>query len=464
MEFSINNIWFFLKKRVILIALCTWLGLLIFFIFTKAVISPTYSASVQMYVNTKDTAASYELNDLYYAQKVVATYINFLKTKVFYDRVLEECKLNYTAAELKSMTDIHALNNTEIFQISVTSPSAEDSYLLVTAMQKLAPEHIRGIKASAEINVVDPVDYPAGPSGPNTLYNTAIGGLLGLILSLTIAFLWEIIDVNVKSQEELKRKYYKPILGVIPNYHAHKARKDLEQMIYSKLHRKTSRNDERIKDDTNFLITEAYKELRTNLRYTLSKEGCKRILINSPVSQDGKSTICTNIGITIAQTGARVLLLDCDLRKGRLHNFFKTKSNPGMSELLIGLVKEKDVIQQTFYDNLHIITMGKTPPNPTELFSGGQMEELLRNLEKNYDYIIIDSPPVNIVSDALSLTKLVDGVVIVVRENFTSHPNIAGAVNKLEFVDAKILGFVFNGASIKLGSNSKSKYYYYETK
>ncbi|MDF2544872.1 MAG: hypothetical protein K0S47_4590 [Herbinix sp.] len=130
-------------------------------------------------------------------------------------------------------------------------------------------------------------------------------------------------------------------------------------------------------------------------------------------------------------------------------------------ELLIGLAKEKDVIQNTIYHNLQVITMGKTPPNPAELLTGSQMEELLKVLEKNYDFIIIDSPPVNVVSDALSLTKLVDGVIIVARENITSHPNIAGAISRLEFVDAKIIGFVFNGVSIKKGNKSKSQYYYY---
>jgi len=461
MEFSINDIISLLWKRVVLITFCTLSGLCIFFAFSKVVVNPTYSATVQMYVNSNGTTtSSIDLNDLYYVQKVVTTYINFLKTKVFYAQVIKESGLNYTTGELNDMTEINSVNNTEIFRISVTSTSAEDSYRLVTAMQKLAPEFIKSIKVSAEISVVDPVVYPTGPSGPNVLFNTAIGGLLGFLLSVTITFLWEIIDINVKSQDEIKRKYNKPILGVIPNYEKHSTKRNLIQMIYSIIHKNLTRNDRTLKEDTAFLITEAYKELRTNLRYTMRKDGCKRILINSPISQDGKSTICTNLGITIAQTGARVLLIDCDLRKGRLHNFFSMRSNPGISELLIGLVKEKDAIQNTMYDNLQVITMGKIPPNPAELLASGQMEELLKSLEKNYDFIIVDAPPVNVVSDALSLIKLVDGVILVVREKFTSHPNIVSAISKIEFIEAKIIGFVFNGVSIKRGSKSNSEYYY----
>lgn len=492
MELSINDIISLLWKRSVLIVACTISCLFIFFAFTKYAISPTYTASVQLYVNSNNSNSTFDLNDLNYAQKVVNTYINFLKTKVFYIQVVEESKLNYSASEVEDRTEISSVNNTEIFQISVTTNSAEDSYLLVTAMQKLAPLHIKSIKEDAQISVVDPAVYPTGPSGPNILFNSAVGGLLGLFLSISFVFLWEILDVNVKNQDDLKRKYSKPVLGVIPDYYEHRRKGNLIQMIRSiknrisvrelsgakkrsKIKNNTRTNakikarlngfdnirrDEVIKADTDFLITEAYKELRTNLRYTLNNDGCKRILVNSPISQDGKSTICTNLGLTIAQTGARVLLIDCDLRKGRLHNFLNLKSNPGMSELLIGMIKEKDALQQTRLENLQVISLGKIPPNPTELLSGGQMEEILRSLEKSYDFILIDSPPVNVVSDALSLTKLVDGVILVVRENFTSHPNIAGALTKLEFVNAKILGFVINGVSMKRGNKTKSKYYY----
>jgi polysaccharide biosynthesis transport protein len=460
MSFSINDIIALLRKRLILIIICTLSGLCVFFVFTRVAIDSTYSASVQLYVNFNETTSSIDLNDLYYAQKVVATYINFLETKVFYAQVIEESGLDYSVNELKNMIEIKAVNNTEIFQISVTSNSAETSYKLVTVMQELAPEHIKSIKSSADIRVVDPVTYPTGPSGPNTLYNTALGGLLGFLLSVSTIFLWEIVDVKVKNQDEIKNKYNKAILGSIPNYNNHRAKRTLHQVLITIIHRGKAKKEKAIKDDRGFLITEAFKELRTNLRYSLSKDGCKKILINSPNSQDGKSTICTNLGITLAQTGARVLLLDCDLRKGRLHSIFNLKSIPGTSELLIGLTKEKDVIQSTGYDTLHVIAMGKIPPNPAELLAGGQMEALLNALEKNYDYIIIDSPPVNVVSDALSLTKLVDGVVLVVREKATTHPDIAGAVSRLEFVDAKIIGFVFNGMSIQPGNKSKSKYYH----
>lgn len=460
MEFTINDMISLLWKRFIAITLCTLLGLIISFTYTKLAINPTYSSSVQLYVNSNDTTSSVDLNELYYVQKVVTTYINFLRTKAFYAMVIKESGLNYSAVELKNMTTISAVNNTEIFQISVTSNNPEDTYKLVTAMQKVAPEHIKRIKASAEISVVDPAVYPAGQSGPNLFYNTIIGGTIGFFLSICIFLLLEIMDVNVKDEDDLKRKYNKPILGVIPKYGKDRIKKSLLQRIRFLLHKKSKRNGIVVLDETDFLVTEAYNELRTNLRYTFNQEGCNRILINSPIPQDGKSTISTNIAKAIAQTGKRVLLMDCDLRKGKLHRLFNLTNSPGISELLIGLVKEKDAIQYTENENLQVITMGKIPPNPTELLAGSRMEELLISLEKNYDFIIIDSPPVNVVSDSLSLAKLVDGVILVAREQFTSHPDIASAISKMEFVEARIIGFVFNGVSF-MGRNKPNYKYYH---
>lgn len=463
MEFSMKEIIALLTKRFVLIALCTLAGLATFFIINRYVTKPSYTASVQMYVSSTETATTANLNELNYAQKVVTTYINFLQTKVFYKQVIEESHMNYTQAQLKKMTTIQSVNNTEIFQISVTSYDPEDSYQLVAAMQIVAPKLIKNIKNTADISVVDPVVFSTIPTGPNIILNTFLGGIIGFLLSVLALFLWEMVDVNVKNQEDLIKKYQIPILGTIPNYELHQKRSYLLSKLnpFHHKHRKQVRIDKLINEDTKFILSEAYKALRTNLRYTLRREGCKKVLFNSPIPEEGKSTTCTNVGITIAQTGARVLILDCDLRKGRLHIFYNIKSTPGISDILSGMYNEKDAIQDTAYANLQVITMGAIPPNPTELLASTQMEELLKKLEKNYDYILIDSPPVNVVSDALSLVKLVDGVVIVVRENITSHPNIANAITKYQFVETKILGFVLNGVSMTQGNKSKSKYYAY---
>jgi capsular exopolysaccharide synthesis family protein len=416
-----------------------------------------------MYVNPNDVTAAADLNELNYAQKVVTTYINFLQTKVFYEQVIEDTNLGYSMKQLKEMTKIQPINSTEIFEISVTTFDPEEAYLLCMTMQSVAPELIKNIRSSAQISVVDPVAFPEEPSGPNIIVNTAIGGIIGFLLSVLLSFIWELIDVSVKDQEELQNRYKLPILGAIPSYNPNTQSKikliNYIPFLKKKIDKKyVSRI---LKEDTKFVIKEAYNSLRTNLRFTLRKDNCKKLLISSPIPEEGKSTTSTNLAITIAQTGAKVLLLDCDLRKGRLHSFFKVNSTPGISDVLSGMFDEVEAIQDTQYENLQVITLGIIPPNPTELLASVQMEELIRRLEKKYDYIIIDSPPVNVVSDALSLVKMVDGVILVVREGITSHSNITSALTKYKFAEANVLGFVINVVSLNQGNKSKSQYYYY---
>lgn len=463
MEFSLSEILKLLFRQLKLIAICIILGLCIFYIKYSCFTSPTYTASVQLYVSSGDDTSSTKLNDLTYAQKVVTTYIGFLQTKTFFKQVSEECGLNYGPDQLKAMTTIQTVNNTEIFQISVTSTSAQDSYKLVKTMQDIAPNHIKSIKDKTIISVVDPVVLPMGPSGPNIRTNTIVGGFLGFTFSVLFVLLIEIFDIKVKNQEDIRKRYEIPLIGAIPNFNLNNRKKYFFFKLFpfvTKARRFRSLN-RTVKEESKFLINEAYNSLRTNLRFTVRKEGCKKIIISSPLPDDGKSTTSTNLAITIAQTGAKVLLLDCDLRKGMLHKFFKIKSAPGISDALSGIMGEKDVIQYTNYENLDVITMGEAPPNPTELLGSIQMDELIKRLEKNYDYIIIDSPPVNVVSDSLSLVKLVDGVVIVVREGITTHPNITAAVNKYKFIGANILGIVINGTNVAQNNKTNSNYYYY---
>ncbi len=461
MDFSLKGIVSLLLKRSIIIVLCTLLGMGLFYGINKSVSQPVYTASAKLYVYTKMTSQSADISELYYAQKAVNTYINILRTNVFYNQVIEKAGVSFTPGALNACTTIKVVDNTEIFEISVTTGSAYDSYKLAAAMQDVAPSYIKNIKSTAEISIVDPVVFNSIPVVPNLLNFALLGAFLGCFLSVGIVLLAEFMDSSVKTEDELAKHYQLPILGAIPNYHtAMKGKRNMLTQFIPNYGKSSDSNEENlISEDSKFMIIEAYKALRTNLRYILRNDGCKKIIVNSPLPEDGKSTTCTNLGITIVQTGARVLLMDCDLRKGRLHHYFNLKNTPGVTDVLSGVINEKDALQATEYENLYIMSMGSLPPNPTELLGSTQMEELVKRLEKNFDYIIFDTPPVNVVSDVLSLINLVDGIVIVVRESKTTYPNLTKAITKYEFIDQKILGVVFNATTQYQGK--KSKYYYH---
>lgn len=205
-------------------------------------------------------------------------------------------------------------------------------------------------------------------------------------------------------------------------------------------------NEKRIiNSQTSFEIIEAYKAARTNIMFSLNSEkGCKKVVITSPTSGEGKTTTCINLACTFAETGAKVLVIDSDLRAPRLHKYLKLANEKGLSNILASFNTAEDCIIHTERENLDCITSGPVPPNPVELVSMDTMKELIEDLEKKYDYIFIDTPPLNIVTEALILSKHATGVILVTRQKYTMYKAVERAINSLKFANAKVIGFIMN--------------------
>ena len=207
-----------------------------------------------------------------------------------------------------------------------------------------------------------------------------------------------------------------------------------------------------LNDKTSFNVREAYKTARTNIIFALAGEpGSKKIIFTSSEPGEGKSTTSLNTAITFAQTGAKVVLVDCDLRKPRLHRYMGVERKNGLSDLLIGLIDIDSAVHHHDGYNMDFIPAGQIPPNPVELLSSNAMEGLLSYLGDRYDYIFIDTPPVTTVADATSMAKFADGYVIIIRHNYTIHEFLEKTIQNLEFAEAKILGFMMNDIKPMLG-------------
>ncbi len=204
-----------------------------------------------------------------------------------------------------------------------------------------------------------------------------------------------------------------------------------------------------IAESTDFRLVESYKALRTNLLFSLpAKEetNCRKILFTSAGPGEGKSTTTVNLAVSLSQTEVKVLLIDADLRKPTVHRYFGIQSRLGLSNLLSGMNSREECIHSVKdLPNLSVIPAGILPPNPSELLSSSAMGKLLSDFEKIYDYIIIDTPPVNVVTDALALVSRVDGVAFVTAYRKSTYPEISRAVASLRFANANILGVVLNG-------------------
>lgn len=206
-----------------------------------------------------------------------------------------------------------------------------------------------------------------------------------------------------------------------------------------------------------FAAAEAYKLLRTNLNFSLAtSSNCKVIGVTSSIKGEGKSTTSINLAYTMAQSGGRVLLIEADMRLPNIARRLNLRSKPGLSNYLANQCSGNDIIQHSnFLPNLWVITAGDIPPNPSELLDSERMRDTLSALMEIFDNIIVDLPPVNIVTDAALVSKYVDGILLVVRQNYCNRRALDEAVQQLSFANAKILGFVMTGANTQKKSYSR---------
>lgn len=211
-----------------------------------------------------------------------------------------------------------------------------------------------------------------------------------------------------------------------------------------------------------FGASEAYKLLRANLLFsTTGSNSCKIICVTSANRGEGKTTTSLNLSYTIAEAGKHVLLIDGDMRLPQIAKTLHLSRSPGLSNYLVGLTYGKPPIQpSTLHENLFVISSGDIPPNPSELLGSYDFENALKTLSKYYDYILIDLPPVNIVSDALVLSKICDGYLVVLRQDYTSKHEFSTCVDQLNYVKAKLLGFVMTHSTVGDKGRYKSKRYY----
>lgn len=215
-----------------------------------------------------------------------------------------------------------------------------------------------------------------------------------------------------------------------------------------------------------FAATEAYKILRTNLLFTLPDEHqCRIVGVTSSLRGEGKSTTSVNLSYTLAETGKKVLLIDGDLRLPSVAKKLDVKNAPGLSNVLVGAADYKTaILSSRVLENWYVLPAGDIPPNPSEMLGSVQMEKFIKEQSEFYDFIIIDLPPVNIVTDALVISHMIDGMIVVIREGYAERRALNMCTRQLNLSNVRILGFVMNGATGGSGSYGRYKAYRYSSK
>jgi len=301
---------------------------------------------------------------------------------------------------------------------------------------------------TGNIRVVDRAEVPRSPVKPKKKLNLLLAIIVGLVAGIGLAFFFEYLDNTIKIPDEVKKHLRIPYLGPTP--------------LVEKEEDRDGHGGERLADlvclnAPKSTASESYRGIRTNILFSSAEKAPQVILLSSPGPREGKTMTATNLAITMAQSGSRVMLLDCDLRRPKIHRMFGLKKDRGMTNLLVGNATfEETVVHSKLLSNLDILFSGPVPPNPSEMLGSERMKQLLGELRKHYDRIIIDSPPITAVTDAAILGKIVDGVVLVIRAGQTVREVAKNSVNQLQSVGANVLGAVLNAVDI-----GKDKYYYY---
>ena len=212
--------------------------------------------------------------------------------------------------------------------------------------------------------------------------------------------------------------------------------------------------------DSKFAIVEGYKIARTNLVFSLTAQNSNCVAVTSWSKGEGKSTATVNLSISFAKMGKRVLLIDTDLRRPNLHNLLKLKNDTGVSDVIGQCGDFETAVHRNAVANLDVLTSGAIPPNPSELLASPVFTELLEKVKQEYDYVILDTPPLGVVTDTLLLKDFVGGYVLVVRERVTSHGDIERALQSVKLADTKVLGFLKVGCEMRSRGYGYNKYRY----
>ncbi|NQT95804.1 MAG: polysaccharide biosynthesis tyrosine autokinase [Candidatus Omnitrophica bacterium] len=314
-------------------------------------------------------------------------------------------------------------------------------------IDEISASSLRGLKAN-NVSIQDTAGVPKIPVRPKKRLNIIIAMIIGFLGGIGLAFFQEYLNDTVKSGEDVSRIVAWPLLVNVPKFSG-----NLKPLGSNKSYILT-------KTKPNTRVAETYKALRTSIAFSSTEERpLKTILVSSPGPQEGKTSTICNLAITMAQNRKRVVLIDADMRKPRLHEIFKLKNNIGLSSFISGQSDQKNLIQQTDVDNLSLITSGPYTPNPSELISTHKMEELVKLLEDKFDYILFDTPPIAMVTDTVILSRVSDGIIMVLECDKTSR-RILPQINKvLSDTKAKVVGFVLNKSSVRSAHYYNYSYY-----
>lgn len=481
-----------LAKKWIVICAAVF-GFVCAFGYTKLCVPYQYTSSVSMYVKNATNKSAVDIvnsSDMTASQELAETCIAILQEDVVVDEIGDMLLQNYTVEELTpyfiveqngdgtyslmtssviSKLYYSTVNETELIRVTATCGDPVIAADMCNYVAEIAPDILVRVVGAGAVEAVGVAKVPSYPSAPNANKNAVIGFLLGFILALGINVFKYLIDNTIKSGDDAVQRFNLPLIGEIPFYEFNGQSKNKKKNgILAKLSKNNNKeeNDKQrqtmIDVDVPFAVQEAYNTMRNNMMFSLSTERKNVFVVSSPLPSEGKSTSTANLCISIGETESRVLLVDADLRKPVQHKMFNLTNKQGLSTVLAGMCSFEKAVNKKVHHNLDVLTAGPVPPNPSQMLAAENMVEFINSVKELYDYVVIDTSPINIVSDALVFAKQTAGIILVTRQDITTYDQVEKAVSSTNMYDVNLLGLVVNSVAASGGKYGRyGKYGHY---
>ena len=437
----------YLLKRCWLIIICAAIGFGGMYWRTARNQVNTYTARATMYVsNSNPNLINYQYasaSDLNSAVQLLDTYLVVIRSNKVMDVMVERLSKDYpgiTADFISASLSMGSVSETGVLEVRSVTGDPQLSADICNTVVDVAPEEIIRVVGAGSVEVIDYATPPVAPDARNPFRRAMRGALAGAVAAGALLVLLFLLNNKITDTRELTDNYTPPILATV-----RRRKKDSKDPVTFMLG-----------DDSPMENVESYAKLRMNLLYTLVGKEHHTVVVTSAISGEGKSTISANLAISCAMGGKRTLLIDSDMRRSCQRDIFRyPRKAAGLSDVLVGNCKWQRVIRHTDWDMLDVMPAGQLPPNPAELLGSKEMRELLDALESRYELILLDMPPINIVSDPLVFSDRVGGCIFVVRQNYSDHREVRKALKAAEMTGMNVLGFVFYGENL-----NESGYYY----
>jgi capsular exopolysaccharide synthesis family protein len=400
-------------------------------------------------------------------QRVAAEQVNLSSTRNkerFYSELLENYR-RQSPERLEKTIEISRLRRTQ----------AVHQNLLNYLVERHEEAKIKAATGSGGIRIVNPASIPQEPLSRNTPRSLMVGLFLGLGLGFGLAFVQEYFDQTIRSKHDLERLTGIQVIGQIPLGIKPNGKDGLTLPQLDKLHSLFRRAANKPKPaaankpdfypllnrfDPHAPFAEGFRGLRTDLQFFSIDKPLKKLLITSSIPGEGKTVVAANLAMAYAELGHKTVILDADIRKPRQGTVFGIDRRPGLTDYFMDLAPYESIVRTLPHRNLTLIPSGTIPPNPTEVLNSQKMADLIERLDREYEYVIVDAPPLLSISDAKALSRLVENILLVFRFANTEKRYVREAVSNLLKIKASIVGFVFNGIDYS-GSKGYYRYYYY---